>query len=68
MTKLNSEIRELSMEELNAVAGGTPFYGMSCSQNQNELIGSIANAFGSIAVVGGALSGVVTAVGRAICS
>jgi hypothetical protein len=68
MTKLNSEIRELSIEELNTVAGGAPFYGMRCSQNQNELIGAIANAFGSVPLVGGVLSGVVTAVGQAICS
>jgi len=68
MTKLNSEIRELSIEEVDAVAGAMPFYGMNCSKNGNELIGSIANALGSIPIVGGFLEGVVTAVGRAICS
>jgi bacteriocin-like protein len=63
-----TDVRELTDTELNEVTGGTPFYGMNCSQNQHELIGAIAGAVGSIPVIGGFLSGVVTAVGRAICS
>jgi hypothetical protein len=33
MTKSNNEIGELSIEELDTVAGGMPFFGMGCSLN-----------------------------------
>jgi hypothetical protein len=59
--------RMLTDEEILIVSGGMPFYGMNCSKNQNELIGAIDDAVGSIPVIGGVLSGVVTAVGRIIC-
>jgi hypothetical protein len=49
------------------VSGAMPFYGMNCSQNQNELIGAIDGALGSIPVIGGALSAIVTAIGRGLC-
>jgi hypothetical protein len=61
------DIRRLTDEEVSNVAGGMPFYGMNCSMNQHELIGAIDDAVGSIPVIGGFLSSVVTAVGRGIC-
>ena len=61
------DIRRLTDEETHTVSGGMPFYGMNCSKNQNELIGAIDDAVGGIPVIGGVLSGVVTAVGRIIC-
>jgi bacteriocin-like protein len=63
MTKLNSEIRELNNEELNTVAGGAPFYGMRCSQNQNNAIGAIVGIF-----EGTFLEGAAIAAGQALCS
>ena len=69
MTKLNSDIRELDIEELNTVAGGDmPFYGMNCSLNENKAIGAIVDALESIPGVGGVLGGIATAIGRGICS
>ena len=44
MTKLKSEIRELSVEDLDTVSGGMPFYGMGCSANQSAGIGRIVGA------------------------
>ena len=41
MTKLNSELRELTIEELDTVAGGMNFFGMNCSVNQNNAIGAV---------------------------
>ena len=61
------DIRRLTDEETSDVSGAMPFYGMNCSLNQNELIGAIDDAVGSIPVIGGFLSAVVTAVGRGIC-
>jgi hypothetical protein len=63
MTKLNSEIRELNIEELNTVAGGMPFYGMKCSVNQNNAIGAIVGIF-----EGTFLEGAAIAAGQALCS
>jgi hypothetical protein len=63
-----TEFRELTATELNDVSGATPFFGMNCSQNQHNAIGAIRDLVGSIPIVGGALAGVVTAVGRWICS
>jgi hypothetical protein len=68
MTKFNSEIRELSIEDLDTVAGGTPFYGMGCSVNQNNTIGAIVDRLESIPIVGGVLGAIGTAIGRGICS
>ena len=68
MSKLNSENRELNIEDLDTVAGGMPFYGMNCSLNQNNAIGAIVDALGSIPVVGGFLGALGTAIGRGICS
>lgn len=59
---------EINADELGDVAGGMPFYGMGCSVNRNELIGAIDGAVGTLPVVGPVLSGVVTAIGRIICS
>ena len=67
MTKLNSEIRELNIEDLDNVAGGMPFFGMNCSLNQNNTIGAIVDGLGSIPIVGGVLAGIATAIGRGIC-
>ena len=67
MVSINSESRELSIDELNVVSGAMPFYGMNCSKNKNELIGAIDDAVGGIPGIGGALSGVVKVVGRIIC-
>ena len=69
MTKLNDEIRsELSIDELSTVAGGDWFFGMGCSQNTDDKIGSVVGTLGNIPVIGGALAAVATAVGRAICA
>jgi hypothetical protein len=68
MTKLNSEIGELNIEDLDTVAGGTPFYGMGCSVNQNNAIGAVVGALESIPIVGGVLGAIGTAIGRGLCS
>jgi hypothetical protein len=69
MTKLNSEIRELNDQDLNAVAGGSMrFYGMNCSVNQNNGIGAMVDALGSVPLVGGFLAAVGTAIGQQVCS
>jgi hypothetical protein len=68
MTKLNSEIGELNIEDLDTVAGGTPFYGMGCSTNQNNAIGAVVGALESIPIVGGVLGAIGTAIGRGLCS
>ena len=64
MTKSNSEIRELNIEELNTVAGGgMHFYGMNCSVNQNNAIGAVVGFF-----EGTFLEGAAIAAGQALCS
>jgi hypothetical protein len=63
-----TEFRELTATELNDVSGATPFFGMNCSQNQHNAIGAIRDLVGSIPIVGDGLAGIVTAVGRWICS
>ena len=68
MTKLNNENHELSIEDLDAVAGGMAFFGMGCSANQSSRIGGIVNSLNSIPVIGGVLGGIATAIGRAYCS
>jgi hypothetical protein len=68
MTKLNGEVRELGVEELNTVSGGMPFFGMNCSLNQNNAIGAVVDALGSIPIVGGFLAALGTAIGRGYCS
>ncbi|MBR1156198.1 hypothetical protein [Bradyrhizobium sp. JYMT SZCCT0428] len=69
MTHFNSENRELSIEHLDvATGGGMHFYGMGCSVNQNNAIGEVADAAGSVPVVGGFLKAVVVAVGRGVCA
>ena len=68
MTKSNNEIGELSVEELDTVAGGMPFYGMGCSVNQSARIGGIVNSLNSVPFIGGVLGGIATAIGRAYCS
>ena len=64
MNKLNAE---LNIEDLENVAGGMPFYGMGCSLNQHNLIGSIVDFVEGIPVVGGVLGALGTAIGRGIC-
>lgn len=64
----NPNKSELGSGELDSVVGGMPFYGMGCSVNQNETIGAIDNAVGSVPIVGPILSGVVRGIGRIICS
>ena len=68
MTKLNSEVRELNIADLDAVAGGMPFYGMNCSLNQNNAIGAVVDALSSIPIIGGVLGAIGTAIGRGVCS
>lgn len=68
MTTLNSEIRELNIGDLDAVAGGMPFYGMNCSLNQNNAIGAIVDGLSSIPIIGGVLGAIGTAIGRGVCS
>ena len=63
MTNLNSEIRELNIEELDAVSGGMRFFGMNCSVNQNNAIGAIVDLF-----EGTFLEGAAVAAGQALCS
>ena len=63
MTKLNSGLRELKIEELDAVAGGMPFYGMNCSVNQQNAIHAVVSMF-----EGTFLEGAAIAAGRALCS
>ena len=63
MTKLNSELRELKIEELDTVAAGMSFYGMKCSVNQNNAIGAIVGIF-----EGTFLEGAAIAAGQALCS
>jgi hypothetical protein len=63
-----TEIRELTAHELSDVSGGSPFFGMNCSQNQHNAIGAIRDAVGSIPIVGQGFAAIVTAVGRWICS
>ena len=69
MTKLNCEIRELNLEDLNTVAGGqTPIYGMNCSVNQGNAIKGIGDALGSVPIVGGLLAVGVQVAGWIICA
>ena len=68
MTKLNSEARELRIEDLDSVSGGMPFFGMGCSLNQNNRIGGIVDSLNSIPFIGGVLGAIGTAIGRAYCS
>jgi hypothetical protein len=68
MTALNSEVRELNIGDLDAVAGGMPFYGMNCSLNQNTAIGAVVDALSSVPIIGGVLGAIGTAIGRGICS
>jgi len=68
MTKLNSEIGELNIEDLDAVSGGMPFFGMNCSLNQHNALGAIRDLAGSIPIIGEGLAAFVTAVGRGGCS
>jgi hypothetical protein len=63
MTKLNSELRELTIEELDTVAGGMNFFGMNCSVNQNNAIGAVVALF-----EGTILEGAAIAAGQAACS
>jgi hypothetical protein len=62
-----NEIRELTATELNQVSGAMPFFGMNCSVNQNNRIGAIVDALGSVPVIGGLLGAIGTAIGRGIC-
>ncbi len=68
MTRLNGEVRELGVEELNTVSGGMPFFGMNCSLNQNNAIGAVVDVLESIPIVGGFLGALGTAIGRGYCS
>jgi broad specificity polyphosphatase/5'/3'-nucleotidase SurE len=63
MTKLKSELRELTIEELDTVAGGMNFFGMNCSVNQNNAIGAVVALF-----EGTILEGAAIAAGQALCS
>ena len=65
MTKLKNEIRELSVEDLDTVSGGMPFYGMGCSANQSAGIGRIVGALGG---GGSFLGGIATFLGRLYCN
>ena len=65
MTKLKSEIRELSVEDLDTVSGGMPFYGMGCSANQSAGIVRIVGALGG---GGSFLGGIATFLGRLYCN
>lgn len=68
MTKVCSEGRELSSEELNTVAGGRMhFYGMGCSVNQNNGIGAMVDALGSVPLAGPVLAAIGTAIGQQVC-
>lgn len=62
------EFRDLTLTELKKVSGAMPFFGMNCSMNQQNGIGAVRDAAGSVPIVGGFLSAVVTAVGRGLCS
>lgn len=65
MTKLNNGTRELSVEDLNTVSGGMPFYGMGCSANQSAGIDRIVNALGG---GGSFFGGIATYLGRLYCN
>ena len=64
---MNSNIRELTTDDLNRVAGGDFFFGANCSQTQQETIGGIVGGLENIPIIGGALADIATAIGRGIC-
>jgi hypothetical protein len=65
---MSNEMRELTKDELNIVAGGDmAFSGMNCSLNENAAIGKIVGVLGTIPIVGGLLAAGAAALGRGFC-